>query len=51
MTAEESLKWIGEDLLKQCPGYIKKPGTKDQVKSELESLRYPEIRKKSPCDF
>ena len=25
MTAEESLKWIGEDLLKQCPGYIKKP--------------------------
>ena len=25
MTAEESLKWIGEDLLKQCPGYIRKP--------------------------
>ncbi|WP_022761256.1 response regulator [Butyrivibrio sp. AD3002] len=35
-----------EAMKLHASGYIKKPGTKDQVKSELESLRYPEIRKK-----
>ena len=35
------------DALKlHASGYIKKPGKKDELKNELENLRYPESRKK-----
>ncbi len=35
-----------EAMKLHASGYIKKPGSDKDVKSELESLRYPELRKK-----
>lgn len=35
-----------EAMRLHASGYLKKPGTSNDIKDELESLRYPELRKK-----
>ena len=42
----ESTDYAYEAMKLHASGYLKKPGSNSEVKKELETLRYPEIRKK-----
>ena len=42
----ETTDYAYEAMKLHASGYLKKPGSNNEVKKELESLRYPEIRKK-----
>ncbi len=42
----ETTDYAYEAMKLHASGYLKKPGSGSEVKKELESLRYPEIRKK-----
>ena len=42
----ETTDYAYEAMKLHASGYLKKPGTNAEVKKELESLRYPELRKK-----